>query len=249
MIPKTYIDLSYSNGYPDFDKIKEAGIDGVILRIGYTGYGVNRNMLIDSKFEYNYANAERAGLDIGGYWYSTAVSQSDAVKEANKCIDLIADRKFTLPIFIDIEDNHNTANKSNYPINQGSLSKEQLTPIAIAFCDKLIDRGYFSGVYASLNWWNTKLDYETLSKYARWCANWNSDSSFNGANYDIWQWTCTGKIDGIQGNVDMSFCYTDFPRLIKNMGVNNSVKLDGKLVKLINDFISNYNSYIKENEK
>jgi GH25 family lysozyme M1 (1,4-beta-N-acetylmuramidase) len=186
----TVIDVSYCQVGIDYKKVKDAGIEGVIIR---SGYGRETSQK-DCQFENHYKGAKAAGLKIGSYWYSYADSVSDAKKEAAACLACVKGKSFELPIYFDMEDSSQTV-----------YGKTALTNMAIAFCDAIKAAGYKAGVYANLNWFNNYLNYKTLkSKYSIWLAQYNSK---NDLDCDIWQNSSSGKISGISGNVDTNIVY------------------------------------------
>lgn len=192
------IDVSVWQGNVDFSKVKASGIDFVIIRSGYGRLSSQK----DTKFETYYTAAKKAGLKIGTYWYSYAKSAAEAKLEANACLSCIKGKSFDIPVYFDVEDS-----------TMSGLSKSTLTSIVTAFCDTIKAAGYKAGVYANLNWFNNKLDYSTLkSKYSIWLAQWSSSKS---KDCDIWQFADNGKVNGISGNVDMNYCYTDFGKATK----------------------------------
>lgn len=185
MAKVTCIDVSTFQGNIDFQKVRAAGIIAVIIRAGY-GREISQK---DTQFETYYKNAKEAGLNIGAYWYSYADSEEDAKKEASACLACIKGKTFDLPIYYDLEDS-----------SQTHFGKTTLTKFAEAFCEAIKAGGYRAGVYANLNWFNNYLDYNELRKsYSIWLAQY---ASKNDLECDIWQNSSTGKINGINGNVD-----------------------------------------------
>lgn len=187
------IDVSVWNGNVDFKKIKDAGIDFVIIRAGFGRLASQK----DNKFETYYAGAKNAGLKVGAYWYSYAKSASEAKLEANACLACIKGKSFDLPVYYDMEDS-----------SISGLYKSTLTSIAIAFCDAVKASGYKVGVYANLYWFRSKLDYQALkSKYSIWLAQWSNAKSLD---CDVWQYSDCGRIGSMRCNFDMNYCYKDF---------------------------------------
>lgn len=181
----TAIDVSYCQTGVDYNKVKNSGIDAVIIRAGFGKETYQK----DSEFETHYKNAKRAGLAVGVYWYSYAYSVAEAKQEAEVCLACIKGKTLELPIYYDLEES-----------GQTRLGTSALTNIAIAFCDAIKSGGYRAGVYSNLNWLNNYLDYEKLrNKYSIWLAQWSSSPS---KNCDIWQNADNGRISGISGNVD-----------------------------------------------
>jgi len=181
----TAIDVSYCQTAVDYNKVKNSGIDAVIIRAGFGKETYQK----DSEFETHYRNAKKAGLAVGVYWYSYAYSVAEAKQEAKVCLACIKGKTLELPVYYDLEES-----------GQTRLGMSALTNIAIAFCDAVKSGGYRAGVYSNLNWLNNHLDYERLrSKYSIWLAQWSSNPS---KSCDIWQNADNGRISGISGNVD-----------------------------------------------
>lgn len=181
----TAIDVSYCQTGVDYNKVKNSGIDAVIIRAGFGKETYQK----DSEFETHYRNAKKAGLAVGVYWYSYAYSVAEAKQEAKVCLACIKDKTLELPVYYDLEES-----------GQTRLGMSALTNIAIAFCDAIKASGYRAGVYSNLNWLNNYLDYEKLrNKYSIWLAQWSSSPS---KACDIWQNADNGRINGINGNVD-----------------------------------------------
>lgn len=181
----TAIDVSYCQTGVDYNKVKNSGIDAVIIRAGFGKETYQK----DSEFETHYKNAKKVGLAVGVYWYSYAYSVAEAKQEAKVCLACIKGKTLELPVYYDLEES-----------GQTRLGMSALTNIAIAFCDAIKSGGYRAGVYSNLNWLNNHLDYEKLrSKYSIWLAQWSSNPS---KSCDIWQNADNGRISGISGNVD-----------------------------------------------
>lgn len=190
------IDVSEFNGTIDWEKVKKAGVDYAIIRAGGR-YGVSGHIYEDDTAPYNSIEALNNGIGIGLYFFSQAVSTYEAEEEADYILKYI--KKFnlsiTLPIYFDTEylkdGRHN------------ELTKEERTEVAIAFCKIIEKAGYKAGVYASLSWFYNQLEVERLLKYSFWIAQYNDYCDFT-YDYDIWQYTSSGKVDGINGNVDLN---------------------------------------------
>lgn len=181
----TAIDVSYCQTGVDYNKVKNSGIDAVIIRAGFGKETYQK----DSEFETHYRNAKKAGLAVGVYWYSYAYSVAEAKQEAKVCLACIKGKTLELPVYYDLEES-----------GQTRLGMSALTNIAIAFCDAIKSGGYRAGVYSNLNWLNNYLDYKKLrNKYSIWLAQWSSSPS---KTCDIWQNADNGRINGINGNVD-----------------------------------------------
>lgn len=184
------IDISENNGNIDFAKVKQDGIDFVIIRIGWIGN--KENHTLDKKFEEYYAGAKAVGLQIGFYVYSYVTSKSGMLSAINWVKNKITGKTREYPIFIDVEDGQ-----------IWNLRKEQLTNLCKYFCENFEN----SGIYASLDWFKNKLNVKKLTNYKIWLAQWTSSSN-HSANFkvDLWQYADNGKVNGINGNVDMNKC-------------------------------------------
>lgn len=199
------IDVSVWQGNIDWTKVKASGIDYAIIRAGF-GRETSQK---DNKFEQNYTNAKKAGVKLGAYWYSYADSVTDAEKEAKACLSVLKGKTFELPVYYDLEDN-----------SQVGFGKTTLTNIAKKFCDTLKSSGYSVGVYANANWFKNYLDYSGLKKlYSIWLAQYNSTAQYE---CDIWQYSSSGSVKGISGNVDMNTIYnTDIIKREEEATVEN----------------------------
>ena len=202
------IDVSQWNGNIDFKKVKATGVDFVIIRAGY-GRDVSQK---DPYFEQNYKGAKAAGLNVGAYWYSYAVSAADAVKEAEACLKIISGKTFEYPIYFDVEE--------QAQFNRGKSFCDGITK---AFLNKLEAAGYFAGLYtgryAAQHYFSTSV----LTRYALWIAEYGGRLNYSGS-YGIWQNSSTWRVAGINGNVDHNYGYVDYPAIIKKGGFNGFKK-------------------------
>lgn len=182
MIPNC-IDVSTWQGDVDYSRVRACGIVAVIIRAGF-------GQTEDDKFQQNYRNARAAGLKVGAYWYSYAYCAADAEQEARACLEILGDREFDLPIYYDMEED-----------SQMALGKSTMTAMACRFIDTVQSGGYRGGMYSSPSWFTDFLDYDLLrSKYSIWLAHW---ASAHSRACDIWQYGEDGRIDGIDGDVDV----------------------------------------------
>ena len=196
------IDVSYYQGTIDFQKLKNAGIKFVIIKAGYGKYGKQK----DECFEENYKNAKAAGLDVGAYWFSYAKTANEALQEAKVCLAAIKGKKFEYPIYFDVE-------------GDSLVSKSVVSAMCKTFCNALEDAGYFAGIYISRSPAQTILDDTCKTRYALWLAEYSSKCNYSGS-YGMWQYSDKGSVSGINGNVDMDYCYVDYPSKIKSAGLN-----------------------------
>lgn len=212
------IDVSVYQPDIDYAAVKASGVQGAIIRCGFTGWGSSHSLNKDAKFEAHYTGFTGAGVPAGAYYYSTADSVDFAKKEAGFVQSLLKGKKLAFPVYYDIENNE----------RQAALSMSLLTQIAEAFCESMEEAGYFVGVYANTNWFTNKLDHAALSeKYTIWLADYRGADANKTLQRDMWQYTSTGKVNGINGNVDLNECYRDFPSIIKAAGLNGYAKEAG----------------------
>lgn len=209
------IDISEHNGNIDFVKVKQNGIEFVIIRLGWVGN--KNNHTIDKKFNEYYLQAKQAGLKIGFYVYSYCKSIEAIRSGADWVLDNLENKEFDLPIFLDLEDN-----------SISYLLKEELTNQAIQFCKIIENWGYTAGVYANKNWFLNKLDINSLLNYKIWLAEWNNNENHSlGYKVDLWQYADNGIIDGITGVVDLNKCLCNC--VSENSKIENGVDEEVKL--------------------
>lgn len=206
---KQGIDLSKWNIVTDFEKVKKAGIDFVILRIG----GNNGGFYKDPRFETYYAAAKKAGLKVGAY-YDTGkdfISFSIGYRCADHILTLLKGHEFEYPIYADIE-------------TVATVYKVGATDAAIAFCTRLEKYCYFAGIYASdISGFKDRLQLERLQgRFTLWVARYGKKPEYV-KDYAIWQKSSKGHIDGINGEVDLDECSLNFPLYMKKKGLNNII--------------------------
>lgn len=192
------IDVSKWQKEIDWDKVKNEGVDFAIIRCGYRG-SVTGSLVEDPYFEQNIKGARAAGIKVGVYFFTQAVNEVEAVEEASMVISLVRDYELQYPVFIDTEGAGGNGRAD-------SLNVEERTAVCEAFCTTVKNAGLEAGVYASRNWYNNKLIAGTLESYAIWLAEYRSVPLYQGY-YQMWQYTSKGKINGINGNVDLNVSY------------------------------------------
>ena len=191
------IDVSKFQSSINWQKVKNAGINFVIIRCGYRGYG-SGVLVQDPMFASHITGAKAAGLRVGIYFFSQAVSKAEAVEEASMAVKLARQYGINMPIAIDSEYANGGAGRAD------GLSKSARTDITIAFCNTVANAGYKPMVYASKSWFSDHLDVSRFpSSYRIWVAHYAKTCGYTG-RYDIWQNTSKGSVDGVKGNVDMN---------------------------------------------
>ena len=190
------IDVSKWNGRIDWKKVKKAGIDFCIIRTGYS-------KTVDYKFKYNIEEAIENGLQIGVYHFSYATTNAKAKEEAEFCLKLIKPYKkyITLGVWFDYE-----YDSVSYSRRYGVYpTKKSVTSLAKTFCSTVEKNGYSTGIYTNLDFSSNYFTKEVLNKYPTWIAVWGK-MNYHG-KYVMWQYTDSGKVDGINGKVDMNIFY------------------------------------------
>lgn len=187
------IDVSKHQSVIDWNKAK---IDFAILRCGYGSDIASQD---DAQFERNAAECERLNIPYAVYLYSYATTEAMIDSEIAHALRVIGARK-PFCIYIDMEDK-----------STEKLGKAKLTAFAKRFCEAIKAKGFKAGVYANQNWFINYLDCKALhdAGYSIWCAKYSENKPNIAADYDIWQYTSSGKVDGINGNVDMNYMYND----------------------------------------
>lgn len=199
------IDVSKWQGTINWKKVKADGIDFAFIRCGNTSLS-GFTMNTDAKFVENVKNAYAAGIKVGVYYYSGATSASEAKKEGNFVLNLVKPykSKISLPVVMDYETNGSDRIYSNYK----KTSKATRTKYVQNFFSPLTSAGFQGGVYASKAWLTDFFNMSSLTAYSTWVAQWSSSTSY-AYDYDFWQYSDAGSIDGISGAVDCNFWYTD----------------------------------------
>ena len=190
------IDVSKWNGRIDWKKVKKAGIDFCIIRTGYS-------KTVDHKFKYNIEEAIENGLQIGVYHFSYATTNAKAREEAEFCLELIKPYKkyITLGVWFDYE-----YDSVSYSRRYGVYpTKKSVTSLAKTFCSTVEKNGYSTGIYTNLDFSSNYFTKEVLNKYPTWIAVWGK-MNYHG-KYVMWQYTDSGRVDGIHGKVDMNIFY------------------------------------------
>lgn len=192
------IDVSKWNGSIDWTKVKNSGIDYVIIR---AGFGTST---VDTRFKTYIEGASNAGLKVGVYWFSYATTPAKSAQEARTCAQVLAPyrNKITYPVFFDYEyDSIRYANSKGV-----SITKNSATQIANSFINTIKNYGYDSGIYTNKNFSNTYFTNELMNSTNMWIAQYNTSNTFNKP-YAMWQYSEKGLVPGINGYVDLNYTY------------------------------------------
>lgn len=191
------IDVSRYQTNIDWNAVAASGIKFAIIRVGYRGSATGV-LVEDPYFKRNIAGATKAGIKVGVYFFTQAITEAEAVEEASMAMSLVSGYKLSYPIFIDTESATN--GRAN------GLSRSARTAVVKAFCQTIQNGGYRGGIYASKSWYNDQLKMSSLGGYYIWVAQYSSKCTYSG-KYDMWQYSSKGSVPGITGNVDMNISY------------------------------------------
>lgn len=200
------IDVSSFQGDIDWDKVKESGVEFVMIRCGYRNL-TNEEVHEDSKFRYNISEANRVGIPVGVYFYSTAISEKEVLEEASFVLNLIKDYDVIYPVVYDFElfNQKRTAGFHDKYINDNALR----------FLDYMMAHGYMGMLYTNLSAIKYHWNMDNFSGYKLWYAQYIDNVTYEG-KYDMWQYADNGKIDGIVGNVDLNEAYFAYEVINRN---------------------------------
>ncbi|MBE6738082.1 MAG: hypothetical protein E7566_05480 [Ruminococcaceae bacterium] len=198
------VDVSEHNGEIDWQRVKDAGVDFAMLRIGGRGWGEEGVMYADSLFLENLRAARAAGIKVGAYFFSQAVTEEEAIEEAEFSVSLLEGEALDYPLAFDWETIEGVTGARTE-----NISPDILTKCARAFCDKVKAEGYTPCLYTGAALAYYKYDLAQLSDIDLWYAFYN-DTPGLYYNYMIWQYTASGTVDGISGNVDLNICFKDY---------------------------------------
>lgn len=230
-ISKVYgIDVSYYQGNIDWKKVKNSGVEFVIIRVGYRGYGSAGTLVEDPRFKTYLDGATKAGLKVGVYFYTQAITTSEAKAEAKFVLDRIKGYSLQMPVYYDIE----SVDYDTGRLDSAGLSKAQKTALCTAFCDTIIKSGYSAGVYANYTWLNYYIDGAGLGKkYPIWLAHYTSNTNYD-QRMDMWQYSGSGTVSGISAYTDVNVWYSGKLPLyvsdlisVKNTSTSNSFAWNG----------------------
>lgn len=217
------VDISYHEKEVDWDKLAESGVEFVMLRCGYRGY-TEGGLIKDEKFEEYAAEANRVGINLGVYFFTQAITVEEAIAEADFTLDLIKDYDISYPVALDTE----MIDDKEARTNTTEISKELRSEMAIAFCERIKEAGYYPIIYSSENWMRRNMDLEMLNQYDFWAAQYQPQNDFL-YDFTIWQYTDSGYIPGVSGQVDLDISLIDYAEFVP--ALRAAVVSEGEIIE------------------
>ncbi len=195
------IDVSEFQGEEiDWKQVKASGVEFVIIRLGYRAYGESGALVMDAMYEENIKGALKAGLDVGVYFFSQAISAAEAVEEAEFVLKHLASYEIAGPVVYDTEEiKWDTARTDDN-------TTEEFTNYCKVFCDTVEQAGYDAMIYSNMKWMAFTLDMEQLKEYDFWYADYYEIPQCP-YDYEIWQYSESGTVPGINANVDLNLWF------------------------------------------
>ena len=200
------IDVSYAQGMIDWEKVKASGlVDFAILRAGYG----RETTQVDTQFERNYAACKQLGIPVGVYWSSYATTVDEAEQEAKVCLQTIQGKQFEYPVAFDIEE---------------ARCLPQADALSTTFCTALENAGYYTAIYTFKSALESNFSAAVKNRYDIFLSHIGVQQTDYAGSYGLWQYSWTGCIPGISGDVDLDYAYKDYPTMIQNAGLNGFTK-------------------------
>lgn len=196
------IDVSSFQGEIDWESVANDGVEFALIRMGIRGYGTGK-LVVDEQFEANMAGAIAAGLDVGVYFFSAAISEEEAMEEADFVLEALAPYGMKCTVALDIEDVNSSSARTN------GLTREQWTDQAITFCERIRQEGYSPMIYGNLQSFMLMLDLTRLEEYEKWFAAY-IPYFYYPYEFQVWQYSDTGTVNGISEPVDLNISFYDW---------------------------------------
>lgn len=197
---KKGVDVSSFQGDIDWNKVKNDGVEYAFIRLGYRGYESGK-IVNDNKYEDNITGCNEAGLDCGVYFFTEALNAEEGKEEAEFVLECLEEHHIEMPIVIDVEQSANVSKSRTR-----DLTAQDRTEAVIAFCERIKQDGYTPMIYGNLKSMLIMLDFERLEEYDKWFAYYHYPLRFP-YKHKIWQYTASGKVDGIRGDADLNLMF------------------------------------------
>lgn len=229
------VDVSKWQKNIDWASVKKNDVDFAIIRLGYRG-SENGTLSLDTYYKKNMEAAKAAGMNLGVYFFTQAINETEAKAEAAYVVEQLSAYPgyLSYPVYFDIED------LAGGRMEKAKLTTAQRTAICKAFCEEIEKSGYSVGVYANKYWLENQLTMSSLEMYNVWYARYNNTPGYSG-KYQMWQYTSTASVSGIAGGVDMSVAYKsgkpDKPTgLAQKSGTDNSIGISWEQVSMADGY-------------
>ena len=198
------VNLTSAQGDVDFSKLKSAGCDYVMIRVGSRGYS-SGEIVMDSNYEKYLEGAKKAGLGIGVYFYSQAINKDEIIDEVDALFAAIEKYPIDYPVVFDMESVEDDMARTD------ALSATDRTMLANLFLSEVEDAGYKPMLYGDKEWLMTKLDLDSLSKYDVWLSQ-EGDAPDYPYQFNMWQYTKAGSVKGVERDVSLSISFKDYSK-------------------------------------
>lgn len=194
------IDVSSHQGEIDWQAVAESGVKFAIVRLGYRGYD-SGTLHVDPNARQNLEGARAAGLQVGAYFFSQALTGEEALEEAELALEVLGDFKLDLPLVYDWEFVSRDA-------RTGDLTPQELLACVHSFCGEVEAAGYGPMIYFNRELSRTLLDLDRVKQYPFWLASYTQTLDFSH-EVRFWQYTDQGSVPGIEGNVDLDVYFPE----------------------------------------
>ncbi len=193
------IDVSRHQGAIDWNQVAQDGVEFAFIRVGYRGYGTGK-MVEDDQFEANIKGASAAGIKVGVYYYSQAITREEVLEEAEFVLEKIRPYQISCPVVYDVE------KVAGEPGRMNDISVEDRTEFTRLFCETIKDAGYTPMIYHNTEMGAMMINLEPLEEYDKWFAAY-SDTFYYPYEYKVWQYSQSGTVQGIKGAVDLNISF------------------------------------------
>lgn len=197
------IDVSKYQGNIDWPKVAADGVEYAFIRLGLRGYGEEGKIVLDEFFEANVTGAKAAGIKVGVYFFTQAITEEEALEEANFVLEQIAPYQIDYPVVLDVE---KTSAKSG---RMNQLTVEERTKVSLVFLNRIKEAGYTPMVYGNMEMLSVLIDMEALEEFEKWFAFYDTQLYFP-YEHAVWQYTDKGRVDGIDGDVDLNISFKEW---------------------------------------
>ena len=196
-VSRAGVDVSHHQGKIDWEAVKQDGYDFAFLRIGYRGYGQEGKVCLDREFDRNITEAQKAGIEVGVYFFAQAVNEEEVLEEAEFVIEHLKNYSLELPVVYDPESILDDEARTD------DVSGEQFTKNTLVFCQRIADAGYEPMIYSNMLWEAFEFEMYKLSAYPFWYADYEPKPQ-TPYDFRFWQYDSEGRVAGIDGNVDLN---------------------------------------------